>query len=120
MLIDRALIVRRINGFVLSVLSAESDARAQVSWQSHGTGSSVLHEANGNRCGLHSLAKSRTPRSQAWQHVSVGRYGRKDRRLWLGNETGRSAPTRVSSLLQTCRTCYLFLFYLLNNRVQNH
>lgn len=36
----------------------EFDARAEVPWQSHGAGSTVLHETNGNRCCVYSLSES--------------------------------------------------------------
>lgn len=69
---------------------SELDARAEVPWQSHGTGSAVLHEANGDRRRVYPLSESRSPGPQAGQHVPVGQNDRQDRRLWTGDQTRRS------------------------------
>lgn len=57
----------------------ELDARAEVPWQSHGTGSTLLHEANGDRRRVHPLAESCSPGSEAGQHVPIGPDDRQDR-----------------------------------------
>lgn len=66
--------------------SPELDARAEVPWQSHGTGSALLHEANGDRRGVHPLSESRPSGSEAGQHVPVGSDDRQDRRLRTGDQ----------------------------------
>lgn len=58
---------------------AEPDARAEVPWQSHGAGSTVLYETNGNRCGVYSLPEGGSSGFEARQHVPVGPYDRQDR-----------------------------------------
>lgn len=69
--------------------SSELDARAEVPWQSDGTGSALLHEANGDRRRVHPFAESRSPGSEAGQHVPVGSDDRQDRRLRIGDQTRR-------------------------------
>lgn len=69
-----------------SSFSPELDARAEVPWQSHGTGSALLHEANGDWRRVHPLAESRSPGSEAGQHVPVGSDDRQDWRLRIGDQ----------------------------------
>lgn len=64
----------------------EFDARAEVPWQSHGTGSTLLHEANGDRRRVHPLTESCSPGPETRQHVPIGPDDRQDRRLWVGDQ----------------------------------
>lgn len=57
----------------------EFDARVEVSRQSHGTGSTLLHEANGYRRRVHPLAESCSPGPEAGQYVPIGPDDRQDR-----------------------------------------
>lgn len=75
----------KLSGYKNTIFSSSSlpelDARAEVPWQSHGTGSTLLHEANGDRRRVHPLAESRAPGSEARQYVPIGPDDRQDRRL---------------------------------------
>lgn len=66
---------------------SELDACAEVPWQSHGTGSALLHEANGDRRRIHPLSESRSPGFETGQHVPVGADDRQDRRLRISDQT---------------------------------
>jgi len=72
--------------FLLLLYPSELDARAEVPRQSHGAGSALLHEANGDRRRVHPLAESRPPGPEAGQHVPVGSDDRQDRRLRTGDQ----------------------------------
>lgn len=77
------------------LLLLELDARAEVPWQSHGTGSALLHEANGDRRRVHPLAESRSPGPEAGQHVPIRPDDRQDWRLRAGDQARRPAQTSV-------------------------
>jgi len=79
-------IQKSVSLLLLFSIRPESDARAEVPRQSHGAGSALLHEANGDRRRVHPLAESRSPGSEAGQHVPVGSDDRQDRRLRTGDQ----------------------------------
>lgn len=83
---------RDVNKYIILFFPflSEPDARAEVPWQSHGTGSALLHEANGDRRRVHTLAEGCSSGPKTGQHVPVGPDDRQDRRLWTGDQTRRS------------------------------
>jgi len=72
--------------FFLLSSSSEFDARAQVSRQGHGTGGTLLHEANGDRRGVHPLAEGRSSGPETGQYVPLGPDDRQDWRLRTGDQ----------------------------------